>query len=149
MACHVLRGINNISQNFKWITFTRSGEIMINVTVMKEEGVIVVEPTGPLEHTDFEKLAKEIDIYSDDSSRLVGLIIHTKLFPGWVDFNAFLQHMKFVKGHHKAIQHIAIVTDSRLGTIGPVIANPFISAQVKHFEYDNINEAKQWIKTGV
>jgi hypothetical protein len=122
---------------------------MINVIVMRDEGIVVAEPTGPLEHTDFEKLAKEIDAYSDDGSRLLGLIIHTKLFPGWDDFNAFLQHMKFLKEHHKAIQRIAIVTDSILGTIGPTVANPFASAQIKHFGYDNIDEAKQWIKKGV
>jgi hypothetical protein len=53
---------------------------MINVIVMRDEGIVVAEPTGPLEHTDFEKLAKEIDAYSDDRSRLSGLIIHTKNF---------------------------------------------------------------------
>ena len=119
---------------------------MISVIVMKEEGIIIVEPTGPLEQADFEKLAKEIDTHCEDSSRLAGLIIHTKLFPGWDNFNAFLQHMKFVKEHHNTIQHIAIVTNSILGTIGPAIANIFVSAQVKHFKYDNINKAKQWIK---
>lgn len=122
---------------------------MINIIVMQNEKIVVVEPVGPLKKADFEKLAKEIDAHSDDSNRLTGLIIHTKLFPGWDDFNAFLQHMKFVKQHHKAIQRIAIVTDSKVGTIGPALATPFISAQIRHFEYDNMKKAEQWIKKGI
>ena len=119
---------------------------MINITVMQDEGIVLVEPSGPLEQPDFEKLAKEIDAFSGDQGRLTGLIIHTKLFPGWDDFSAFLQHMKFVKEHHKEIHRVAIVTDSRMGTIGPAIANPFISAQMKHFGYDSIDEARQWVE---
>jgi len=120
---------------------------MINVIVLKEEGIIVVEPMGPLKKADFEKIAEEIDAYPDDNNRLSGLIIHTELFPGWDDLTAFLQHMKFIKEHHRAIQYIAIVTDSKLGHIGPAVANVFVSATVKHFRYDNILDAKQWIKT--
>ena len=91
---------------------------MISIQVLKSERLIVVEPSGALEAADFEKLANEIDSFSGDNGNLLGLIIHTKLFPGWDDFNAFLHHMKFVKEHHKQIQRIAIVTDSKLGEIG-------------------------------
>jgi hypothetical protein len=119
---------------------------MINVRVLGDEGIIVVEPSGPLEEADFKKLAKEIDGYSEEKGRLVGLIIHTKTFPGWDDFSAFLHHMKFVKEHHKQIQRVAIVTDSKLGEIGQSIAKHFVSAQLEHFPFDDFEEAKQWIE---
>jgi hypothetical protein len=118
---------------------------MINITVMKDEGIIIIEPTGSLEQSDFEKLATEIDAFSEEQGSLTGLIIHTKSFPGWDDFSAFLHHMKFVKEHHKDIKRVAVVTDSKVGAIGPGIAKHFVSAQLKHFEYDNIEEAKKWI----
>jgi hypothetical protein len=121
---------------------------MINVQVMGDEGIIIVKPVSPLEQSDFEKLAEEIDAFSEDKGRLTGFIIHTKKFPGWDDFSAFLHHMKFVKAHHKEIQRVAIVTDSRAGAVGPTIAKHFVSAQLKHFEYDDIEEAKQWIQKG-
>ena len=88
---------------------------MISIEVLGVEGIIIVEPSGPLEEADFHKLAKEIDAYSEDKGRLTGLIIHTKEFPGWDDFSAFLHHMKFVKEHHKQIKRVAIVTDSKMG----------------------------------
>ena len=122
---------------------------MINVQVLSDEGMIIVEPAGPLEEADFKKLSKEIDAFSEDKSRLTGLLIHTKFFPGWNDFRAFLHHMKFVKEHHKQIQRVAIVTDSKVGKIGPAIAKHFVSAKLKHFSYDGFDEAKQWTQKAV
>jgi len=118
---------------------------MINLQVLHDEGMIIIEPSAPLEEADFEKLAKQIDSFSPDKGRLNGLVIHTKAFPGWEDFNAFIHHMKFVKEHHRQVQRVAIVTDSMVGEIGPGIAKHFVSAQLKHFPFDKLNEAKQWI----
>lgn len=117
---------------------------MIRVTVHSDEGMILVEPTGPLEQSDFEKLTREIHSFSKSTGRLPGLVIHTKVFPGWGDFGGFLHHMKFVKEHHREIPRIAIVTDSAMGVVGPGIANYFVSAQVRHFKYDKLDEARQW-----
>lgn len=118
---------------------------MINIHLLEDEGIILVEPVDALEKADFEKLATEIDSFPAGTSSLTGLIIHTKLFPGWDDFNAFLHHMKFVKDHHKRIQHLAIVTDSRIGAIGPSVANLFVSAKLKHFPFNALAEAKEWV----
>jgi len=122
---------------------------MIDVKVQGDEGIIIVEPAGSLQAADFEKLAKEIDAFSADKGRLTGLIIHTKSFPGWDDFSAFLQHVNFIKAHHKRIQRIAVVTDSKLGEIGPSIATRFLSAELKHFPFDDFDEAKRWIQEAV
>jgi len=122
---------------------------MINLKVQSDEGIVIVEPAGSLEAADFEKLAKEIDAFSADKGHLRGLIIHTKSFPGWHDFRAFLDHMNFAKKHHKQIQRVAIVTDSKLGEIGPSIANLFLSAELKHFPFDGFAEARRWIQEAV
>ncbi len=54
--------------------------------------------------------------------------------------------MKFVKDHHRKIKRVAIVTDSKLGSIVPGIAKHFVSAEIKHFEYEDMNSSKTWIK---
>ena len=91
----------------------------------------------------------EIDGYSGGQRTLKGLIIHTKHFPGWNDFNAFLEHVRFIKDHHKTVQRIAVVTESKIGSIGPGIAKHFVAAELKHFKYDNLEKAKQWIQKAV
>jgi len=37
------------------------------------------------------------------------------------------------------------VTDSLLGDIGEYIAGHFVSAEIKHFPFDELNVAQNWI----
>jgi hypothetical protein len=112
------------------------------------EGILIVEPIGPLESTDFEKLVQEVDPYISEKGKLNGLMIYTKSFPGWDSFAAFLSHMKFVKNHHQKIRKVAAVTASSFLSIMPQVANHFIQAEVKHFDYNDKDAALQWLTTG-
>ena len=119
---------------------------MISFEIMKAKGIVLIEPSGALEKTDFERLTKEIDAYISDQGYVNGIIIHTKDFPGWESFGAFTDHMKFIQDHHKKIKRVAAVTDSKFMSIAPMIANHFVSAEVKHFEYTDMDAAKKWIQ---
>ncbi|MFQ5964789.1 MAG: STAS/SEC14 domain-containing protein [Candidatus Scalinduaceae bacterium] len=53
--------------------------------------------------------------------------------------------MRFIKDHHKQIARVAAVVDGKLLNIVPEIVNHFVSAEVKHFDYEDIEVAKKWI----
>ena len=72
---------------------------MIKSELLKDKGVLIVSPVGPLGASDFEQLAGEIDPYIEQNGRLHGLMIHAGSFPGWKDFAALLSHLKFVRDH--------------------------------------------------
>lgn len=112
----------------------------------RAESILILEPAGPLESTDFEKLAREVDPYIREKGTLNGLMIYAKSFPGWEDFAAFLAHIRFVKNHHQKIKKIAAVTDSGFLSIMPRVANHFIQAEVRHFDYDDKDRALDWLK---
>jgi len=119
---------------------------MISLEIMREEGIVVIEPSGALEKADFARLTREIDDYINEKGSVNGLIIHTKAFPGWESFEAFTHHMKFVKDHHQKVKRVAVVTDSQFMAIAPHIANHFVSAEIKHFNYTDMDSAKKWIR---
>jgi SpoIIAA-like len=119
---------------------------MLNFELNRAEGILILKPIGPLESTDFEKLAREVDPYVIEKGKLNGLMIFTKSFPGWDNFAAFLSHMKFVKNHHQKIKKIAAVTGSGFLSIMPQVANHFIQAEVRHFDYDDKDKALDWLK---
>ncbi|MDD1606380.1 MAG: STAS/SEC14 domain-containing protein [Methylococcaceae bacterium] len=85
---------------------------MLNYQLNRAEGILIVNPIGPLESTDFEKLIQEVDPYIEEEGELNGLMVYAKSFPGWDNFAAFLSHIKFVKNHHQKIKKIAAVTGS-------------------------------------
>lgn len=118
---------------------------MISFIIMREEGIVIIEPAGALEGSDFERLTREVDAYVAEKGTVNGLIIHTREFPGWESFSAFTHHMKFVKNHHQKIKRVAVVTDSKFMSVAPNIANHFVSAEVKHFPYSDMDAAKEWI----
>ena len=119
---------------------------MISFEILRDEGIVIIEPSGSLEKTDFERLTEKVDEYITEMGYINGMIIHTKDFPRWESFGAFMHHMQFIKDHHKKVKKVAAATDSKFMSIAPVIANHFVSAEVKHFDYADMETAKKWIK---
>lgn len=122
---------------------------MISFQILADEGIVIIEPSGPLERSDFERLTTEVDRHIKLKGGLNGVLIHARSFPGWEDFAGFTSHMKFVKDHHKKVKRVAVVADSKLLTIGPSIAKHFVSAEIKHFDYGEMDAAHHWLMSPV
>ena len=112
-----------------------------------ENGIAVVEPSGKLTEQDFEALSKTVDEYLHSNGSLNGLLIHTRDFPGWKDFEGFIEHIKFVRDHHSNIKRVALVSNDILATIAPKRASHFVAAEIKQFDYDLYDDAMQWIQS--
>jgi hypothetical protein len=119
---------------------------MLNHNLMQTEGILILMPEAPLESTDFERLAQEIDPYIEANGKLHGIMLDAESFPGWKDFAGLVAHLKFVKNHHQKVQKIAVVSDSSLLTFAPKIASHFVQADVKHFSRSQREDALQWLR---
>jgi len=119
---------------------------MIKHELLKNDGILIIEPATSLIASDFDTISNIVDPYIQENGKLNGLVIHTESFPGWQDFAAMLAHMKFVKDHHALIKKVAAVTDEGIIAILPAIADHFVKADVKHFGYDDMDSAFEWIK---
>lgn len=119
---------------------------MIEHTLLTNEKILIVTPKGALDKSDFEKLSAIVDPYLEQQGHLNGLMIRTESFPGWDSFAALVSHFQFVKNHQKYISRVAAVTDSSFLSIMPVIADHFIDAKIKHFNYDEKDRAMEWLK---
>lgn len=118
---------------------------MIKSKLLKDKGVLIVSPEGPLAAKDFKQLAGKVDPYIEKKGKLHGLMIETKSFPGWKDIAGLASHFKFVRNHHRKIDKVAAVTDDGLLSVMPKIADHFVNAKVKHFAYDDKVKALEWI----
>lgn len=120
---------------------------MIKVDLSIDDGVLMVMPEGRLEADDFKELAMVADPYIEDHGKLNGLMIYTESFPGWEDFEALASHFHFVKEHHKNLAKVALVTDSKIASAAETLAKHFVSAEIKHFEYNDKDAALDWLRT--
>lgn len=119
---------------------------MLNYNLLKDEGILILTPTGALEESDFAAVARAIDPYIEEKGDLRGLMIEAESFPGWNDFGAFISHLRFIRDHHRHIGKVAAVSDSAILSIGPRVARHFVNAEVKHFESADREAALAWLR---
>ena len=120
---------------------------MIEYDLDTEHSILHVQPISAIEQDDFVKIAKAVDPHIEATGGLSGLVIETPGFPGWENFGAMVNHLRFVRDHHKRIKRIAVVTDSHLGDVAEHVTAHFVSAEIKHFPAGQIEAARQWIST--
>lgn len=119
---------------------------MLKHELRQDDAILVLHPEGALEAADFTTLASAVDAYLERHGALRGVLIRAESFPGWKDFGALLAHLKFVKAHHQRIEKVAVVADGAFANVMPGIANHFIHAQVRHFDYAREDAAWAWLR---
>jgi hypothetical protein len=120
---------------------------MLNHTLLAPEGILILEPTSPLEAADFAALGREIDPYIAEHGSLTGVMVHAKAFPGWVNLQAALAHMRFIESHLQKIQRLAVVSNSVLLAELPKLAAHLVHLDVKHFSEAAYEDALQWLRS--
>ena len=121
---------------------------MIEHDLDTANSILLVRPESALDKDDFVELAKAVDPLIEDNGDLAGLIISAPAFPGWDSFGAVVSHFRFVRDHEKHIKKVAVVTDSHLGDVAEHLASHFVSAKIRHFPAEQIEQARQWIIDG-
>ncbi|MCB9093512.1 MAG: STAS/SEC14 domain-containing protein [Halobacteriovoraceae bacterium] len=133
---------NELEDAMAWLN---SGEIGFNFKINEQEQYVQVEIKAPLTSDNFYLLSHAVDRWLELGNNLKGLVIHTQKFPGWEDFGSFVSHIEFIKDHHKKLDKVALVADSEFLDFATQLGSHFVDAEVKHFPYDELSKAQQWI----
>jgi hypothetical protein len=116
--------------------------------LLEDAGILVVEPRDALTAGDFQAIARTIDPYIEQRGHLAGLLVDAPSFPGWDSFGALIQHLKFVRDHHRKIDRVAAVTDNEFLKIAPRIAEHFAHPEIWVFSSARRAEALAWLESG-
>lgn len=119
---------------------------MLEHQLLKDEAILIVSPKGPLKSQDFTELVTIVDPFIKSHGNLKGILIYSETFPGWENFGALINHLKFVKDHHQQVKKVAAVTDDKLLSILPKIITHFVHAEVKQYKYNEKDDALDWLK---
>jgi hypothetical protein len=118
---------------------------MIKHELHGHDGLLTVTVTGPLEATDFQELAAQVDPYLEEHETLKGLMIVSADTPDWADLSALVSHIRFVRNHHERIQRVALVSDSGAAAAFEKIAEHFVDADLESFPTDEREAARRWL----
>ena len=119
---------------------------MTKFELLKDIGVLVLEPKNALSTDDFQEISRLIDPYIREKGKLNGLLIEAASFPGWDSFGTFIEHLKFVYGHHRNIDRVAAVTDGAFLKIAPAIAQHFAHPEIRVFASGERAKALDWLQ---
>ncbi|MEO8875111.1 MAG: STAS/SEC14 domain-containing protein [Polyangiaceae bacterium] len=145
MPCPMRAFTNAERENaISWLA--SSGERSISYVLQPESGVVLVELKSALRAEDFDALSATVDSWLEAHVELRGIVIHAHEFPGWENFAALAHHIRFVRDHQREIHRIAISADGVVANLAPRLAEHFVKAEIKHFDYDALNEALAWAK---
>jgi hypothetical protein len=112
--------------------------------LLPESGVLVIEPERPLRAEDFDALALTVDPWIEAHGELRGVVVHAREFPGWENLGAFFRHLRFVRDHHRLVRRIALAAGGRLADLAPRLAEHFVAAEIRHFDYGDLDRAIAW-----
>ena len=118
---------------------------MISYELDENAGVLIVRPEGKLEARDFQVLSEAVDPFIEEKGGLNGVIIVTERFPGWENLDGMIEHMRFVRNHHRRIAKVAIVTDSKIADVAESLGKHFVKVSIKHFSFKELESAKSWL----
>jgi SpoIIAA-like len=121
---------------------------MIHVELLRDKGILIVVPQGVLAADDFRAVAAIADPYIAEKGSLTGLMIRAPSFPGWDSFAALVEHMKFVRDHHRKIERVAAVTDSGFIKVARAVAAHLAQPDIRQFGADEEVRALAWLETG-
>ena len=77
------------------MTGMRIEDRMLEYSIMKPEGILVLKPHAPLTKEDFGGPGTAVDAYLSDHAELQGVLIHSRGFQGWENSGVFSAHMHF------------------------------------------------------
>ncbi len=115
--------------------------------IIEDQGVLVLHPDEALSVDFFHDLADAVDPYIAQHGNLRGVMIEAPAFPGWKDFEAFADHIQFVKEHRQNVNRVALVTDGKLARLAPKIAEAFDLPEIRFFESGKADLAMQWLQS--
>lgn len=119
---------------------------MLKHTLNSAEGILILEPSGPLADTDFESVSHDMDSYLAQHGSLAGVMIFAAAFPGWLNLEAAIAHLQLVERFHQKIKRLAIVSDNGLLSALPKFAAHLVHPDVKHFSESEYEDAMQWLR---
>lgn len=120
---------------------------MIDMSLMKKDGILIVAPTGPFTDDDMEELRGTLSGMVADGDEVKGLLIDAKAFPGYADIAAMYAHLGIIRDFHDKIARLALVSDAAFASAGEFFAKTIMGVDAKHFPGSQREDAIAWLRS--
>jgi len=106
--------------------------------------IVTLKFREKLDRADYEMFVPMIESQMRSGSP-IRLLVELHDFEGWTA-GALWEDTKFAAKHFNDIERLAVVGESRWQKGITVFVKPFTSADVRYFEMQEIDKAREWIR---
>jgi hypothetical protein len=100
---------------------------------------------GRLEKDDYKECLARFEDRLKDNEK-IGLLVHIGDFHGWSP-GALWEDLKFDVKHYRDVSRFALVAESPGKKWMATVSSPFTGAKVEFFTEDQLDEAREWVKS--
>lgn len=118
---------------------------MIEPSLDRARGILVLELSGPQAAIDAERVAALLDPWLEAGNRLRGLLVDARRSPGWADAEALFAEERVLRRYLPAIDRVAFVTDSDLLAALARLATRGATPELRRFPWSGRHEAMAWL----
>jgi hypothetical protein len=115
------------------------------VKINETEGgrVLGIQVSGKLTHEDYRQFVPEFERLIQEHGK-IRILFEMTDFHGW-EFAALWDDIKFDAKHFPHIERLAMVGDKKWEKGMSVFCRPFTTAQIRYFDRDSLDEAREWL----
>ena len=117
---------------------------MIKQIPVQENNIVAFRATGKLSHADYQAFLSELEQLIEENGRL-SVLLELRDFHGW-DLAAAWDDFRFINEHENDFDRIAVVGSNQLERWMTAMEAPFLSAEVRFFDEDQLGEAWDWLR---
>ncbi|SNR53674.1 STAS/SEC14 domain-containing protein [Puniceibacterium sediminis] len=107
-------------------------------------GALHVQLLGKLDAAVYAEEEQDLNAFVRANERF-RLLLDLREFDGWQGMGALGEHLSLVRDHRALVDRFALVGSGKFAKMGERFGSKFINAEFKHFEDDEIEDAKEWI----
>ncbi|RMG35794.1 MAG: hypothetical protein D6720_06400 [Gammaproteobacteria bacterium] len=117
---------------------------MIVQIPVQEDNIVAFRISGKLTHEDYQAFLPRLESLIQKNGRL-SVLIELHDFKGW-DLEAAWDDFRLLEEHPDAFERIAVVGKGRLMRWMTAMTTPFVGAEVRYFEEDELSKAWDWLR---
>lgn len=117
-------------------------------TEFVEPGILLIRPDGALTIDDIAAIRTAADGWLATHGTLRGVMVETRVFPGWADLHALADHIRFIADHAERVRRVALATDSALAPVAQFLATNVAGVEFRHFAFNEDDLALAWLRDG-
>jgi hypothetical protein len=109
----------------------------------KSGNFIIITVNGKIKGEDYERVVPRLEKIFDSNDKL-RLLIKIENIEG-IEPDAVWKDLKFTARHFNDIERLGVMGDDSMSQWIARLSKPFTTADVRHFDEDEENEAERWV----